>query len=334
MPATMAAALIAARDNASARKVDGKKERAQRAAVAFAGWEPNTILSLQRITAARCPGLPWADVEEAVAMALAEVMVKPRHDLTRPPGRAGTLPLFGLVKHLAYWRAKDTRRRMEFRNDSLERMITSSGDARLPEDDLRMREISLAGLEMRLLCQRIRHLLDNTLLDTAAIAHQLGVHKWVVLYVRREHRQGGSLRKQPPKWTRTAIVAALQRIAEEKGRPPGCADMSGHSGVHDPNIPSISACELAFGSWVAAKNAAGFYDQPPPTDRECALKIRAWFLDNHRWPSAADYRADDNLPSVHRVIKLFGTSSASVVGEKVEALLREAPKSTAHGVAA
>lgn len=66
------------------------------------------------------------------------------------------------------------------------------------------------------------------------------------------------------KWTREAIVEAIQTWAEQHGRLPAAHEWTVR-GTASKGFPSSTACQYVFGSWNAAIEAAGF--EPRRTGR-------------------------------------------------------------------
>jgi hypothetical protein len=153
--------------------------------------------------------------------------------------------------------------------------------------------------------------------SAAKIAEELGVHKWIVLYVRREYLKTKGPRPRPPHWTRESIIETFQNFALEHGRPPTTNDLE-----KDPLLPSMRPVYRVFTGMSAALKAAGFDVEKPLTAHDAALQIRAWKIQHGRWPSTKDYINDEALPQKAQVSRLFGTVAVSLVSAKVEQLLR------------
>lgn len=120
---------------------------------------------------------------------------------------------------------------------------------------------------------------------------------------------------RPVAWTAAAIVAAMRRWADERGRPPTYQEWKA-ADPHGRRPCSLTVFQR-FGSWAAGLRAAGYPPTPtarsPWTATSIVDALRAWAAQHGRTPTQMDWHlAAEGRPTTKVVIARMGSWSAAI----------------------
>lgn len=114
------------------------------------------------------------------------------------------------------------------------------------------------------------------------------------------------------RWDRASVIAALQAFEHEHGRPPTQQEWRKKTSEH----PGAGTIDRMFGSWTAAKAAAGLSTRRGRWDRERIVStLRAWATEHERNPRPNEWHEADPSalrPSASSVTYHFGSWEAAL----------------------
>lgn len=122
-------------------------------------------------------------------------------------------------------------------------------------------------------------------------------------------------------WTRQDILAAVQEVARELGRPPTSAVASS-----DPRLPTAQVATRYFETWNATLRAARLKpNRVHPDERDDAsiiAALQAFAAEHGRAPTGDEFNATQGAPAKNTVTRHFGSWNAALDAAGIARLAR------------